>query len=30
MSIERWPNEGEMVAELYGGVWADPENWAKR
>ena len=30
MSIERWPNEDEMVAELYGGVWADPESWAKR
>jgi diadenosine tetraphosphate (Ap4A) HIT family hydrolase len=30
MNIERWPNEDEMVAELYGGAWADPEDWAKR
>jgi hypothetical protein len=30
MSIERWPSEDEMVAELYGGVWADPESWAQR
>jgi diadenosine tetraphosphate (Ap4A) HIT family hydrolase len=29
-SVERWPNEDEMVAELYGGAWADPESWAKR
>jgi len=29
-SIERWPNEAEMVAELYGGAWADPARWAQR
>ncbi len=28
--IERWPNEDEMVADLYGGAWADPDSWAAR
>ncbi len=30
MSIERWPNEDDMIDELYGGVWADSERWAQR
>jgi diadenosine tetraphosphate (Ap4A) HIT family hydrolase len=28
--IDRWPNEDQMIAELYGGVWADPDSWARR
>lgn len=30
MPIEGWPDEDEMVADLYGGAWADPERWAAR
>jgi diadenosine tetraphosphate (Ap4A) HIT family hydrolase len=30
MPTERWPNEDEMIAELYGGAWADPESWVAR
>jgi diadenosine tetraphosphate (Ap4A) HIT family hydrolase len=30
MPLERWPNETEMTAELYGGVWADLDEWARR
>jgi diadenosine tetraphosphate (Ap4A) HIT family hydrolase len=30
VELERWPNEAEMVAELYGGAWSNRENWARR
>ena len=30
VELERWPNEAEMVAELYGGAWSNPEGWAQR
>jgi hypothetical protein len=23
MTFDRWPNEDDMLAELYGGAWAD-------
>ncbi len=30
VELERWPNEAEMIAELYGGAWSNREGWAKR
>jgi diadenosine tetraphosphate (Ap4A) HIT family hydrolase len=30
MGIERWPNEAEMLAELYGGAWSNLDAWASR
>ena len=30
MTIERWPNEAEMIAQLYGGAWSNPTDWAAR
>ena len=30
MELERWPNEAEMIAELYGGAWSNRESWARR
>jgi len=30
MELERWPNEDEMIDELYGGAWADLDSWARR
>jgi diadenosine tetraphosphate (Ap4A) HIT family hydrolase len=30
MELERWPNEKEMIGELYGGVWSDLERWDRR
>ena len=30
VELERWPNEAEMIAELYGGAWSNPESWARR
>jgi diadenosine tetraphosphate (Ap4A) HIT family hydrolase len=30
VTLDRWPNEDDMLAELYGGAWADPDNWATR
>jgi diadenosine tetraphosphate (Ap4A) HIT family hydrolase len=30
VTLERWPNEDQMIAELYGGAWADLESWARR
>jgi diadenosine tetraphosphate (Ap4A) HIT family hydrolase len=30
MELERWPNEDEMIAELYGGAWENFESWESR
>ena len=30
VELERWPNEAEMIAELYGGAWSNRESWARR
>jgi len=30
VELERWPNEDEMVTELYGGAWSDLEAWERR
>ena len=30
MELERWPNEADMIAELSGGAWSDPETWDRR
>jgi hypothetical protein len=30
VTLERWPNEEQMIAELYGGAWTDPDSWARR
>ena len=30
VELERWPNEAEMTAELYGGAWSNPGSWARR
>jgi diadenosine tetraphosphate (Ap4A) HIT family hydrolase len=30
MPLEPWPNEQEMVADLYGGAWADIDSWLRR
>jgi hypothetical protein len=30
MELERWPNEAQMIAELYGGAWSNPDSWTRR
>jgi diadenosine tetraphosphate (Ap4A) HIT family hydrolase len=30
VNLDRWPNEAEMAAELYGGAWSDLGGWARR
>lgn len=30
VELERWPNEADMIAELYGGAWSDPRSWDSR
>lgn len=30
MTLEPWPDADAILAQLYGGAWADPDDWARR